>query len=373
VVTPSTWSNSLVSFSVTVPGGAAPGHVDLIATNPSGDRSVLVAGLEITPPDPTVALVSPNQADLAGGTLVTITGTNFNPGCRVVVGSEIYEDGAVSGCTWVDSTTITLTTQSSQPGISDVVVIDSSGVEGRKSAAFQVVATPQLTLVFPAVGSMSGWTRVVLSGQNFVDGVVVRIDGVVQAGVSVPSTQKIEFWTSPSSTGLKVIEVENPGGFTATSQFSFVAAADPNIVQVTPASGTAKGGDGVTLTGTNFTAQTEVVFAADQNTGQGGVLAGNITFIDSSTLSFTTPAVGAGMSTLMVRNPGTGQIDLLSSGFNFQAEDTGGGGGGCASIVPSQPPAARDILGTLLWFAALAFLVRGPKRIALAPIRAKDR
>ena len=50
LVTPLSWSNSLVQFSVTVPSGAGLGHIDLQVVGPTGDLSVLPGAIQITPP-----------------------------------------------------------------------------------------------------------------------------------------------------------------------------------------------------------------------------------------------------------------------------------------------------------------------------------
>lgn len=359
-VNPVTWFGTQVSFNVTVPAGAAPGHADLIVTNAGGDRSVLVAGIEVTPRDPSVLFVSPNQGQIEGGEAITITGTEFNPGARVVVGGEVYEDGEPGGCTVVNSTTITLTTRSSVAGISDVVVIDSSGVEGRKVDSFQFLAIPQLGTVFPTAGDLDGGTVVVLRGENFVPGVVVRIDGVVQNEVGIASAQKLVVRTLAGSTvGTKVIEVQNPGGSTAFAQFSYVNQDDPGIVTLTPDDGSFEGGSPVTISGSNFNIRTQVYFGADTDTGLGGTPATSIVFVDANTITAVTPA-GSGESNVLVQDSGTGQAELLVSGFTY----TGGGegGGGCGSITAPGPPSARDVLGSALWFALLALAVRRPRR-----------
>ena len=359
VVSPISWFGTQVSFSVTVPSGATPGHSDLIVTTAGGERSVLVAGLEVTPQDPSVLFVSPNQGLFQGGELITVTGTNFNPGARVVLGGDVYADGEPGGCTVVDSSTITLTTRPGTPGITDVVVIDSTGVEGRKLSAFQFLAVPELDSVFPTAGTLSGGTTVTLAGDGFVEGAVLRIDGVVQSGVTVHSMQQLSFTTAAgNSTGLKVLELENPGGSTVFAQFFYVNQGDPVITSISPANGADSGGDTVTISGTNFSPRAEVLFGADPVTGTGGTPAASLEYVNSTTLRVVTPPSSAGMTSVLVEDSGTGQAELLTSGFNFTG--SGGGGGGCGAVVVPGPPRGRDVLGSLLWFLLLAGWVRGP-------------
>ncbi len=356
VVTPISWFGTQVSFSVNVPSLEAAGHSDLIITDPSGDQSILVAALEITPPDPVVTTVSPNQADIGGGTAVTLVGSEFRAGARVVFGGQIYEDGAPGGCTVVSSTSITLTTVPSSAGITDVVVIDSSGVEGRKVDGFQFLAVPQIATVFPPAGDAAGGTQVTLRGGNFAEGVVVRIAGVTQSQVQVVSSTKLLVTTTGGSTGGPyVLEVENPGGSSASSQFSYSSLPDPVLGSITPAQGSVAGGEVVTLTGSNFTTGTQVFFGADPETGTGGSAASLAVVQSASTIEVTTPSSSSGSTAVLIRDPVTGQADVIDEAFTFVGGG-GGGGGGCHTIPVQGPPDPRDIAWTLL---LLAFVVVG--------------
>lgn len=370
-IAPINWFGSQVTCSVNVPSGAASGHVDVMVTNVGGDRSILPAGLEITPPDPTVTLASPNQGDIGGGTSVMITGTEFNPGARVVFGGEIYEDGAPGGCVVVNSTTITLVTRASVPGISDVVVIDGSGVEGRQADGFQFLAVPVVDTVFPAVGSATGSTEIRITGANFDLNSVVRINGVNQAGTFPVSDDTLAVVTSAGALGGPfLLEVENPGGALATASYSYVANPDPDVTTVTPPQGKASGGETILIHGSNFNANTTVIFGADPDTGVGGTPAAAINLLNSSTIEVTTPAHASGTASVIAQDTGTGQAAVITSGFQFQSSGGGGGGGGGCHTLPVQgPPDWGDVMRSLLWFAAVlvgaSWMGRPRRRVSL--------
>ena len=361
-VTPLAWGNSLVQFSVTVPSGADLGHIDLQVVGPSGDLSVLPGALQITPPTPTVATVSPFSGSDSGGTAVVIKGTNFEPGARVVLGDCIYEDGAVGGCIVADNTTILLTTKQTLPGIHDVVVIDGSGIEGRKVDAFTSAAIPAVDSIFPPSGTRNGGTDIILRGNNFAQGLEVRIDGVLQSNVVVDSVERIIVQTEPGiEGGPYVVDIQNPGGASAQSAFAYVRPEDPLVAQVTPDTGTASGGDVITLTGSNLTANTQVVFGADPDTGIGGVMADNVTLIDGTTLEVTVPG-GSGSTTVLIRRADTGQADVITSAFTYE----GGGGsssGGCSAATGGVPMGPMDALGNGLWLLALAGILWSRTRV----------
>jgi hypothetical protein len=346
------WLGNGVSFQVTAPLGEPRGHADLQVTTAGGAFNVLPGALEITPPSPSVASVTPSSGASAGGTLLTLSGATFEPGARVVIGSEIYRDGEPGGCTVVDASTITLTTLPTAAGAHDVVVIDESGVEGRKVDGFLAVALPSLTSVFPSAGDAAGGTEVVLRGTDFAAGLAVRIDGVTQSGVTVEDDTTARFATLGDTPGAYTLELENPGGGIAMSAFVYVAQADPDLGAAAPEEGGTKGGTTVTLTGAGFPADAVVVFGADPDTGLGGTPAAGVVFVDAGTLEVTTPAHAQGDVSIVVLDPSTGQASALAGAFTF-VKTGGSGGGGCFTRPVLGPPANRGALYGAWWILLL--------------------
>jgi hypothetical protein len=307
-----------------------------------------------------------------GGTSVAIHGSSFHSGARVVIGSHIYIDGAAGGCTVASDSLITLITAPQDPGTFDVVVIDSTGVEGRASGAFAFIAIPAISSVFPSGGVAFGGTQVVIRGTGLAPGLLVRIDGVDQPNVNVENPTRATLITSPGLPGGPyALELENPGGAIATAAFAYTLLSDPALSTIAPAVGPRSGGTTITLFGSDFTPQSEVFFGADTDTGLGGAQAPYVSFIDDQTLSVTTPSHAAGAASVLVRTPGTGQATVLSSAFTFTGSS--GGGGGCASIAlefPSDTPwSGRNALAGAGWIlialAALALQQRTHRRAAV--------
>ena len=146
-----------VGTMTTAPGG---GFTSRIITSPDGDiaedKAVTAVGsnsatatLSATgpwvmqmvgftvgsSPAPTVTTVSPNNGPTAGGTVVTISGTNFAAGATVTVGSVAATNVAV-----VNSTTITATTPSGIAGAATVTVTNSGGQSASLGSAFTYIA-----------------------------------------------------------------------------------------------------------------------------------------------------------------------------------------------------------------------------------------
>lgn len=330
IVQAQAWLGSAVSFRVSVPADAPLGHVDLWVTTPLGTKTVLTAGLEITPPDPIVHSVVPGLGSASGGETITLHGENFRPGARVVLGQGIYPEGVPGGAEWIDSGTLRLTTAPGGLGTVDVVVIDSSGVEGRLAAGFTFAALPQIDTVFPPAGFAGGGTEVVITGDALAPGALVRIDGVPQPQVAWSGPDRLSFTTAVGPVGGPfVLEVENPGGGLAQAAFVYTASPDPVVTAIDPPLGAAQGGDTIAIQGNGFVPAMQVLFGADADTGLGGVAA-QVTYVDERTLLAVTPPASGGAVDLVVRNPHTGQAVAVPAGFQYQAsKSSGGGGGGC--------------------------------------------
>ncbi|MSR63086.1 MAG: matrixin family metalloprotease [Planctomycetes bacterium] len=338
------WFGTQLSVQVTVPGGEASGHVDLTVTNASGDVSVLPGALELTPLAPAVTSVLPTSGTVHGGDALTITGSEFALGDRVVIGDRIYTDGV--DATVVDANTITLTTAATLVGVHDVVVIDACGLEGRADDAFQVLSAPSLNKVLPRAGDSLGGTSVVLAGDGFVEGMQVRIDGIDQGPIAV-SLQEARFTTVGGAIGGPyVLELENPDGALASQVFAYANQLDPVVDDVTPATGSKKGGTQVTLHGANFTPTMSVSFLATLDGTE--VPAASVSFVDANTLMVTTPQHAQGAASLLIadaNNVGT----LRESAFTFTGG--GGGGGGCYTVPFEDPRGLRAVLEGAWWLA----------------------
>ncbi|QDV08936.1 IPT/TIG domain protein [Planctomycetes bacterium Poly30] len=348
--------DTALDFSVTVPAGSPTGHVDLTVTDPSGARDTLVGGLEITPPDPIVLSADPTIGDPNGGVDVVIVGEHFRDGSRVVIGDRIYRDGASGGCTVVDSQTITLRTAPTIAGSHDVVVIDPSGVEGRSQDSFVVSAVPDVTAVFPQVGSASGGTEITISGQDLVPDLQVEIDGMLQPQVFVESPTRMRVVTTGGVPGGPyVLRVLAPGGLSSESAFTYVPNADPEISVLSPDEADMGGGAPIIVYGSGFNENTRVIFGADTRTGLGGQL-GETTMLTSGSLRVIAPQSGVGTKSVVVKNIDTGQAVTMTAGFTFTGEEpVDDGSGGCAAVLPPmslggpRPPTWQAALGGSGW------------------------
>jgi len=358
-VTVVAWSWSQVSFRLDVPANEEPGHFDLLVTDASGNLSVLAAAAEITPPDPIITVVSPAQQDKGDSVPLSIFGSNFRAGCRVVLAGRVYEEGVAGGCTLVSPGQLELNTLPSSPGTWDVVVIDATGVEGRLADGYQFTTVPQVSTVFPSAGDDGGGTLVTIKGQEFTNDTTVWINGVLQSTVAVINAQKIQVLTQAGVAGGPYeLRVENPGGAVATADFTYVSPPDPDVITIDPGGGSANGGEEIRIDGANFAADTRIVFGADPETGLGGFESPDVRVINSTQLAVSTPGFGFNAQlSVLAETVSTGQASVAAAAYTTSgAEDSGGGG--CHTTPVSGPPDPRDIARSLAFFALLAFGLR---------------
>ena len=150
------------SSPITIPGltGGTSYTIYLKAINSAGTSSAS-SSITVTPlaAAPTVSGVSGNSGTSAGGTAITITGTNFLAGATVTVGGA-----ACTSVTLVSATSITCTTPAGSAGAQDVVVTNTDTQAATLSGGFTYIAPPSATAT-PAVATASD------SGSSNSDGV----------------------------------------------------------------------------------------------------------------------------------------------------------------------------------------------------------
>jgi IPT/TIG domain/Bacterial Ig domain len=103
---------------------------------------------------PTVSDVSPNTGPTAGGTAVTITGTNFVTGATVTFGGTPATNVQV-----LLGTQITATTPAGSAGAATVTVTNPGGQNGSLSSGFTYLAPPTVSAVSPNDGPVAGARR----------------------------------------------------------------------------------------------------------------------------------------------------------------------------------------------------------------------
>jgi hypothetical protein len=187
-------------------------------TNPDGQSGTLSAGFTYTAP-PTLSSVTPAVGPTAGGTAVTISGTNF------VSGATVTFDGlSAIAVTVTSSTTITATTPAHPTGLVTVTVTNPNGQNASRTNGFEYLPVPAITAVSPTSGPTFGGTAVTITGTGLRFASSVTFGGTA-ATFTVVSDTRINATAPRRSTGTVNIVVTTPGGtsaVSASSQFTYI-------------------------------------------------------------------------------------------------------------------------------------------------------
>jgi len=215
-----------------------------------GAQSAL-SGFAGMPPE--VENVAPNRGPLAGGTEVTITGTNFTGATEVDFGSA--------------SASFTVKTGSSLKAIAppgsgpeNVTVTTPEGTSAISSAD-EFFYGPVIRSVFPNSGPVHGNDTVRINGYNLTGATAVKFGATNATSFEVQSPVLIVA-KDPAGTGTVDVTVTTPEGSSPISpadQFTYLGKT-PQVSKVTPNKGPAAGGTTVTISGLNFLGTTAVNF-----------------------------------------------------------------------------------------------------------------
>ncbi|MBL7664725.1 MAG: IPT/TIG domain-containing protein [Bacteriovoracaceae bacterium] len=290
---------SAIQLTCTLPAGSGASNV--VVTNPDGQTDTEVAGHTYNPA-PTVTSVSPNGGALAGGTAVTITGTNFFAGATVDFGGS-----ACGGITVVSPTQMTCTTAAHAAGAVTVAVTNVDTQTGSLVTAYTYQNAPTVTNVTPTAGALAGGTAITVTGTDFVAGATVTLGGVACTGVTVLSPTSITCTSGAHVAGAVTAVVTNTDTQSGNLVAAYVYQPSPTVTSVTPASSPLAGGLTVSITGTGFVAGATATI--------NGVACTAPNVISATQLDCTTPARAAGTYNIVVTNvdgqSGTG-VNLIT-------------------------------------------------------------
>jgi hypothetical protein len=223
--------NSDTSITATVPQGF--NTVDVTVTNPGGSSPTVAADLFSYTPAPTVTNVSPAVGPEAGGTVVTITGTDLAHATGVT-----FDGVAATTFTVVSGTTITATSPAGS-GAVDITVTTPGGTSATGTSdefLYANMAVPTVTSVTPGTGDVKGGTVVTITGSGFTGATAVAFGGTPATSFTVHSDTSITATTPAHTKGSAGVVVTTPGGSSTAASFAFTAA--PSIAKVLGLTGT---------------------------------------------------------------------------------------------------------------------------------------
>ncbi len=323
--------NSATSITATAPAGTGTQNVNV--TTPGGTTANTSADDYTYHGVPTITSLSPSAGPNAGGTSVTITGTNFTG----LSGAAAVRFGATNATSYtVNSATSITATAPAGTGTQNVSVTNPGGTSANTvSDDYTYYAIPTITTISPVTGPATGGTVVTITGTNFAGlsgASAVRFGTTNAASYTVNSATSITA-TAPAGTGTENVNVTTPGGTTANTaadDFTYVPA--PTVTSLSPTEGPTAGATVVTITGTNFTGASQVQF--------GGTNATGYTIVNATTITATAPA-GTGTVDVRVTTVGGTSANTASDNYTYYAPPT------VTALAPSSGPSSGGTLVTI--------------------------
>ena len=260
---------------------------------------------------PSITSFTPRTGPANGGTVVSITGSNFQNGATVKFGDASAVSTSVNS-----SSSISAISPVHTAGDVTLTVTNPDGQTGTAGTFTYLVPAVSVASVSPSSGSNAGGTAITITGSNFVSGATVKIGTLVAADVIVVNSSSITATTPPgpfdfSDSVSRDVTVANPDGSSATltNGFSYTLPA-PTITGISPQGSSPSGGNSVTITGTGFS--TGVAMSVKF----GGVAGTGLVVTSPTSLTVTAPAHAAGTVDVVVT---AGSVIATSTGsFTYQ-------------------------------------------------------
>lgn len=241
------------------------GFGEIQVVNPNGKQGIYKNDFEYYGP-PTIATVSPNGGLPAGGTEVTITGSNFRPGVTVSMNNtEINSDDL----TVQSSNQISFETLVGVEGtVADIVVTNIDTQSTVASDAFTYQPAPSVLSVSPDTADVIGGDTISITGNYFIDGAVVTVGVTTCTSTTYVSSSVLTCVLAQGVAGAGLeIKVTNPDTQVSTNGIGlFEYKAYPIIDNIVNDYGVMDGGDEITISGANINALSTVKIGDDDCT-----------------------------------------------------------------------------------------------------------
>ncbi|MBA4150553.1 MAG: IPT/TIG domain-containing protein [Verrucomicrobia bacterium] len=270
---------------------------------------------------PVLNVMVPNSGPSSGGTLVTLTGSNFGTN-----GTVIFNGNVCTISSYTDSQ-IEFFSPAGQGTDLPVYV----NVNGENSGVIPFNYNPPfITDIFPTSAPTAGGAIVTLAGSSFGTSGNVLFNGNPCA-ISSYTHSQIQFVLPPGQGIDNSISVMTGGQPSNIKLFNYQA---PSIHFISHTTGPTTGGITITVNGNNFGTNSTIVL---------GDTPCNVTFNSHTSISFTLPP-GQGSNLSLVMNA-SGQSSTLVGAFSYTAPNI-------TSHTPNNGPTAG---GTTVYLSGTDF------------------
>ncbi|NEZ40993.1 IPT/TIG domain-containing protein [Paenibacillus alvei] len=255
--------------------------------------------------------LSLTSGDIAGGTVITIRGTNFIKGLKVYFGGEEAMVNSLSS-----SQVNVVVPKAMKGGAVDVKIVNPDGQQVVKPMAYtySVPSTaPTITRVSPTSDNIAGGTYIYIDGSNFMKGAKAYFGNTEGEATFESSTRILIKVPKAAVAGPVDIRIVNPDGQEGIVVAGFTynepqQQAAPTITTISRTSDTIAGGSLLYINGSNFMKGAKVYF---------GNTEGEATFESSTRILIKVPkATVTGPVDIRIVNP-DGQEGVVEAGFTY--------------------------------------------------------
>ncbi len=341
---------SATSITAIAPAGTVNALVNVSVTNADSQAGALAAGYRfIDTGTVTVTSITPTAGPLEGGTMVTIVGTNFNPGATVKFGDAVATPSSVT-----TNTITVLTPAKAAAGKATVTVTNTDAKVGTLKDAFTYQKAPTLNAVTSALrASTTGGTSLTLTGTGFIEGMAVLVNGIAATGVKLSGATSVTFVAPLGEAGVAGVTVRNTDNQVASLAGAVLYVVPPTISVLIPGTGDEAGGNEISILGEGFTSLASVSI--------GGKAATSITLPEPGRLLLKVPAGTPGLADVVVTVDG---MSATKTGAYFYTSTKGKvvgaisskgislamyGGGTTQALVTSTTSAGCPATSLAMW------------------------
>jgi hypothetical protein len=192
----------------------------------NGQSSSSSANFTYSASTPKVSSISPNNGPTAGGTKVTITGTNFLAGALLLFGSTSATSVTVNSATQIQAVT-----PPNASGLATVTVENRGNLSANLASGFTYNGSqsgpPTISSVSPTSGAAG--TQVTIAGTNFASADAVSFGSTNATPTTFVSATQLLATVPSISTGTYNLTVTNPDPASVTLNHGFtVTVAAPS-------------------------------------------------------------------------------------------------------------------------------------------------
>ena len=219
---------SATTIVATAPAQAA-GTTSITVANPDG-QSATANGFTYVVPQPIVSSITPSSGPGNGGTVVQISGSNFQNGASVTFGTKLAQSVTVNGSNQIIAITSAAPATEQEPLPVDVIVRNPDGQSVTAAGGFTYTAAPlSISAISPGSGSNDGGTLVSITGSGFTSslaGASVTFGGAVATELTVLDAANLTVRLPPHANGIVDVAV-TLGGHTVTALAAFTFEEAP--------------------------------------------------------------------------------------------------------------------------------------------------